>query len=218
MNRTKIEWTNYTWNPITGCLHGCPYCYAREIANRFDKGDFSPKFHPDRLENGPTLVKKPSMVFVCSMSDIGGDFIQPEWIDLILSTVDKCPQHIFQFLTKRPDNLQKWFKTYRKNVWLGTTIERSEQLWRLEAIKRIKTTPVKFISFEPLQGPIESDLSGIEWIIIGAQTGKVARLPEIKWVTSLITQARKAGVSIFMKNSLEEMGIPMLQEWPEVTS
>lgn len=214
MNKTGIEWTDYTWNPVTGCLHGCKYCYAKRIRDRFNNGDFEPKYHSQRLRQ-PDKVKNSSMVFVGSMTDMAGDWVQSEWMTGVLSTIDRCDHHTFQFLTKRPDNLKKWFVDYRKNVWLGATVENSGELWRIDALRELKTVPVRYVSFEPLQESIQPDLAGIDWIIIGAQTGPL-KLPVKDWVISLINQAQSAGIPVFMKDSLQSMGIHMLQEWPEV--
>lgn len=128
MNRTNIEWCDYTWNPVTGCLHGCSYCYARRMAKRFGKSEglpsrppcdcqiglryiaqpgevfpagFIPTFYPGRLEE-PKKVKKPSRIFTVSMGDLFGEWVSPEWIDAVLQVVRECPQHTFIFLSKNP--------------------------------------------------------------------------------------------------------------------
>jgi len=215
MNKTGIEWTDYTWNPITGCLHNCPYCYAKKLATRFNGGNFEPTFHPDRIDD-PFKVKKPSMIFVGSMTDLGGPWCKDEWIDVILKTVDSCTHHIFQFLTKNPANLSKKFgEKTRSNVWIGTTIENSEpsNWWRYSHMKDFHRVGVRFISFEPLQGPIDHNFYGIDWVIIGAQTDPLI-LPKAEWVTDIIQKARNLEIPVFMKNSLKSLGLPLIQEYP----
>lgn len=213
MNKTGIEWTEFTWNPVKGCEHGCSYCYGREMANRFNGGDFTPSYHPDILEE-PIRRKKPSKIFVCSMSDIGGEFVQKDWFDEIMNTIDRCPRHTFQLLTKAPDHLATRLTHRRENVWVGASVESQEKTWRIDALKQIET-PVRFVSFEPLHGDITYDLKGINWVIIGAQTGRGGFQPDQEYVDHIIEQARDAGCSVFLKDNLEHD--PHVQEWPEVT-
>ena len=216
LNKTGIEWTDYTWNPVTGCLHNCPYCYARKLHMRFRGGDFTPQYHPERLDD-PCLKAKPSTIFVGSMTDLGGEWTKPEWMENILRIVDYCPDHTFQFLTKNPRNIKKWFTKSRKNVWIGASVENGSHGDRVEAIRSITTVPVRFLSFEPLQGPCDYDLIGIDWILIGAQTNPL-RLPDPVWVEKIIGLTRKSGTRVFMKNNLVKLDLPMIQEYPEVTS
>jgi protein gp37 len=214
MNTTSIEWCDVTWNPVSGCLHNCSYCYAKGIATRFNGGDFTPKFHPDRLSQ-PMRVRKPKKIFVGSMTDLGGSWVQPTWMNSILQTVDACPHHVFMFLTKRPDNIRKWFVELRKNAWIGCTVEDQEHINRIDEIRSLDTVPVRFVSFEPLLSPIKADLTGIDWIILGARTAPLT-LPAKVWVDDLITQARKASCAVLLKDSLEGLGVPLYREWPEV--
>lgn len=167
VNKTKIEWTDFTWNPLTGCKHNCPYCYAKKIGMRFD-GHFNPTFHPERLND--KFPKKPSKIFVCSMADLFGDWIPDKWIIDILRIAYENPQHTFQYLTKNPKRMQDFIFPY--NAWIGTTIEDKSKLYRLEELQKVKA-PYKFISFEPLLGKIDIDLtdSGIDLVIIGGLTG-----------------------------------------------
>ena len=103
MNKTKIEWTNWTWNPVVGCKHNCWYCYGKRIAKRFfkDNPNYEPKFYPERLKE-PYTLKKPSKIFVCSMADLFGDWVKMNWIERVIKVVKENPQHTFQFLTKNP--------------------------------------------------------------------------------------------------------------------
>lgn len=188
MNKTKIEWTNYTWNPITGCLHGCPYCYARRIAMRFN-GHFNPTFHPDRITE-PHKLKAPSKIFVCSMADLFGDWVDDLWIEAVMATILENPRHTFQLLTKNPKrylefecltNPKSMF--FLKNVWCGTTIDVVNQA-RLNYLKQLPT--YKFISFEPLLDDVSAlDLSGIDLVIVGADSTKGAQPPKKEWINSI---------------------------------
>jgi protein gp37 len=164
VNRTAIEWTDYTWNPVTGCWgpggtpekpNRCPYCYAHKLAKRFYHGyppgdSFAPLFMPDRLSE-PAKVKKPSKIFVSSMGDLFGDWVPDEWIAEVQQTAHDTPQHTFQFLTKNPKRL-KDFNPWPSNCWVGTTVTNQEDAderlpWLLQA-----DAPVRFVSHEPLLG------------------------------------------------------------------
>lgn len=178
MNKTKIEWCDNTWNPVTGCLHNCSYCYAKRIAMRFD-GHFKPTFHPERLND--KMPKKPSKIFVCSMADLFGEWVPKEWIEKIIEVARNNPQHTFQFLTKNPKRYLEF--EFSSNCWLGTTIDYINQA-RLNYLKQKNN--YKFISFEPLLGDMSLlDLSGIDWVIIGADSSKGANTPRIEWIDSI---------------------------------
>ncbi|MEM4454451.1 MAG: DUF5131 family protein [Thermofilaceae archaeon] len=196
MNATKIEYCDYTWNFVTGCLHGCVYCYARRISQRFNRS-FSPKFHPERLKE-PLEVKKPSIIFAVSMGDLFGDWVPMEWIEHGLRVIRMAHWHNFILLTKNPKRLVEF--NYPPNVWLGITVDTQG---RGEGLKYLLQTDakVKFISFEPLLERINIDLHGVDWIIIGAQTCP-EKQPEKEWVDLLIEQADKLGVPVFLKNNL----------------
>jgi len=224
MNKTKIEWCDYTWNPVTGCLHGCPYCYARRIARRFGKpedlsgcearleANFTPTFYPGRIEE-PKKVKRPSRIFTVSMGDLFGGWVPAQWINTVLQTVRECPQHTFIFLSKNPARYEEC--EWPANCWVGVTVENSYAATRLVYIAKIKAA-VRFVSFEPLLGPVEiSDLANLKdlhWVIIGAQTGPGAKPPAPGWVKKIIGQARAADIPIFLKNNLKWS--EAIQEWP----
>lgn len=192
MNRTGIEWTDYTWNPITGCLHGCPYCYARRIAMRFT-GHFRPMFHSDRL-SGPRKVKKPSKIFACSMSDLLGDWVPPCLVQTVINTAGASGRHTFQFLTKNPERYDQF--CWPKNAWLGATVV------NMAAMPLVPFTgDISFLSVEPILGPIEL-LWKPDWIIIGAETGPGAKPPDPRWVDSLTNQARMFEIPVFHKPKL----------------
>lgn len=168
MNKTKIEWVRnsdrtqgYTWNPVTGCLHGCEYCYGKRIDKRFGDGNFTPTFHYDRLSE-PMKVKKSSRIFVGSMADLFGSWgwfdgeteIHPgDVIDAILNITEQCPQHTFIFLTKNPKGMQGF--DFPDNCWCGTSVENQEKAdARIPELLRVKCKTL-FVSYEPALGPVD---------------------------------------------------------------
>jgi len=184
MNRTKIEWATHTWNPVTGCLHGCQYCYARRIASRFATGNgggepfvynnpdagpfpakFDPTFHRYRLDE-PANLKKPARIFVVSMGDLFGDWVPDDWIIEVLWACREAPQHKYLFLTKNPGRYAelayKGLLPVDDNFWYGQTCTKG-------VVKALGGSYHQFLSAEPLQGFV--DAYGFEWIIIGAETG-----------------------------------------------
>lgn len=200
MQRTKIAWVQnadgsqgYTWNPVTGCLHGCEYCYAETISNRFkglplkrkfiedasveqvidgrveefileENPGFVPTFWPSRLE-GPLHLKNPSTIFICSMADLFGDWVPDRWIEQILEVVKACPQHTFLFLTKNGARMCEEGDIYVGNLWYGQTCTGipSRPLWQIPNGRY-------FLSFEPLLGDWIPDLRAmrVDWVIIGS--------------------------------------------------
>jgi len=232
MNRTKIEWTQWTWNPVTGCSRGCEYCYARRMAYRlrgrsgYPRDDpFRPTFHPDRLEE-PLRLKRPSLIFVCSMGELFDPRGRPEWIEQVLTVIEQCPQHVFQILTKRPHIASRY--SFPANVWLGVSYEgqaevarddpwvsREAQLESLFYHLSQCDAGVRFASFEPLLGPVPSRvLPNLDWVIIGAQTGPRARPPKREWVRDVIVWCRLMGIPVFLKDNLRW---PMtIREWPRI--
>jgi len=213
MNRTKIEWTDYTWNPITGCKHGCWYCYAHKMFTRFHRS-WEPTFHADRLKE-PWEVSKPSKIFVCSVADIFAEWTEPEWRDAVLESIFDCPvKHTFQLLTKNPENVPDAILQveYPDNVWIGATItDRNDQ--HLDAYMKYVNCGVRFLSFEPLLGEVHPDLSHIDWIIIGKLTGSKKVPLDKAWVQTLLDSARKRNIPVFIKNNV---GWPeKIQEFPK---
>ncbi len=206
----NIEWATWTWNPITGCNHGCAYCYAHDIANRFYPQKFIPSFHPDRLA-APFNNRIPDpgelrdrIVFVCSMADLFGEWVPQEWIDVVIEIVKKTPQWIYIFLTKNPKRLADI--AWPKNAWVGTTIDVNARVKAAQkAFESVKAT-VRFASLEPLLEPVKfSDLSMFDWMIIGAQS-QGSNCPEFQpewiWVHELEKQARDQKVAVYMKPNL----------------
>ena len=186
MNKTAIEWCDYTWNPVTGCQHGCPYCYARKIAERF-KGSkawpqgFEPMFHPERLKEPrklgtkyycPESMAKGFSIFVCSMADLFGDWVPDSWINEVMLAAKGANRHTYIFLTKNPKRyLTLPGSCFQDNFWFGTSITNASDVGqRLHWLKRLPKANT-FISFEPLLGDVGPlDLTGIKQVIIGAQT------------------------------------------------
>lgn len=199
-----IGWTDATWNPVSGCHHGCTYCYARSITRRFPgtyPSGFEPTFHPKRMV-GPRSRKKPTMIFTVDMGDLFGDWVPDRWIEAVLSEVRACPQHTFQFLTKAPQNLARW-NPWPENAWVGGTVDTRERLDHAIAALHQVDAPIRFLSFEPLLEDMGTpDLDGIQWVIMGALTGSHRVQPGNAWVYSLFAAASKAWAPIFMKRNL----------------
>jgi protein gp37 len=227
MNKSMIEWTDYTWNPITGCKHGCPYCYARKIAERFRGGKawpngFDPMFHPERM-NDPQNMTKPQTIFVCSMADLFGGWIPDGWIHTVFMSMLRAPQHTYILLTKNPkraghcliDNFYQfgvkyWPSQIPQNWWVGASVESSRFTGRIDDLLRIPTKN-RFVSFEPLLGNITDEyfplnLAGINQVIIGAQTNPTI----IPLTTSILTIENEAQVNdcrVFCKDSLSYLRV-----------
>lgn len=211
MQKSKIEWTDESWNPVTVCLKGCWYCWAKDMAVRFNHGNFTPVFHKERLTE-PMKRKKPAKIFVCSASDLFGSWIPDEWILAVLDMVEKSPQHTFQFLTKNPSRYQE-FNPWPENCWLGATA--TDQKMADEAVQALKVADakIKFLSCEPLLSEIR--LNGelkLDWVIVGALTGKKPKQPERKWVEQLTKDARGMNAALFYKLNLK--GYPPIMEFP----
>ena len=203
---SKIEWTNKTWNPITGCnkkSEGCLNCYAEKMHKRLtamgqEKYKFPfdcVRFHYEEL--GRNLGKKPKMFFVNSMSDTFNEKITDEQIDKILITCNKYPQHVFQVLTKRSERISGFI--YPKNVWLGVTVELPKYKTRIDDLRKTDAK-IKFLSCEPLLGDLgELDLTGIDWVICGGESGPNARPMNPDWVRNIQKQCKEQGVAFFFK-------------------
>lgn len=186
MNRTKIEWCDYTWNPIVGCKTGCKYCYAERINKRFKHiPDWKkPEFFPERLTD--PLDKKAATIFVGSMCDLFGGWIPSEWIWQIMEVVHLCDQHQFMFLTKYPLRYNEF--EFPPNAWIGATIEQADEkgMQRLYDIDDVETSAKKFLSIEPLLGDFYAlKLSHFDLLIIGAMTGPGAIVPQKEWIESI---------------------------------
>lgn len=199
MNRTKIEWTDYTWNPVTGCKKDCWYCYVKRIVGY----DRKPAFHEARIYK-PQSVKKPGKIFVCSTADLFGEWISSDWIERILLVVRRCPQHTFQFLTKNPERYTSF--DFPKNCWLGQTVVEKEDY------KEITNKNISFVSFEPLLNDNIGDYRfPAAWYIIGGLTPqpKHSKLA----IDKILSQASYFGVPVFIKANANYPKIR--QEFPE---
>jgi len=207
---SKIEWTENTWNPITGCTkisEGCENCYAFRMASRLQKmgnskyeNGFQLTLHEDCL-NEPYLWKKPARIFVNSMSDLFHTDVPLEYIQKIFAVMNDNPQHIFQVLTKRANRLSEivHYVKWSDNIWLGVTVENDRNKSRIDVLRAIPAK-IKFISFEPLLNDIgKIDFTGIDWAIVGGESGWHARPIEQDWVLNIKEQCEQQGVLFYFK-------------------
>ena len=212
---SPIGWTDFTWNPVTGCLNNCPYCYARKLANgRLSKYylkqqnfidslnyPFAPRLWPQRLLE-PYKLKKPAKIFVCDMGELFGYWVPAKWIEKVLKVAQDNPRHSFQFLTKVPLRLKEF--QFPDNCWCGTTITIDSEWPRIACLLDADCV-LRFVSFEPLHGLISAPLRSMDWIIIGAETGnrKGKVVPQEEWIAHIIDQADYWRVPVFMKDNLK---------------
>ena len=196
----KIDWTDYTWNPISGCLHNCPYCYMLRMEKRFP-GIMKPGFRPHYLTD-PGKLKKPSKIFVSSSGDMWGEWVERRNIQAVLKSCEQEPRHTFQFLTKNPMRYVEFPQI--ENARYGTTFdgtERTEDNIICLGLSVQRCHSIRFVSFEPLLTPVDPDLFGISWIIIGADSNRGAKKPPKTWADHLIKLARKSNIAVFVKDN-----------------
>lgn len=211
MSTTKIEWTDASWNPITGCTKissGCQHCYAEVMARRLCsmgvdkyKNGFQVSLHEECL-NEPLNWKKPRTIFVCSMSDLFHKDVPFEFIDKVFSVIAQTPQHRYQILTKRSDRMAEYFIRHNvpANAWLGVTVDVQTSKPRIDALRGIQNAPIRFLSCEPLLEDLgELNLTGIDWIIVGGESGRQARPMKEEWVLNIKNQVEDAGKTFFFK-------------------
>ena len=229
MNNTQISWTDLSWNPASGCQpvsEGCRYCYAKLLAERkrgtraFPNG-FNLTIRPHKL-NEPFKIKKPSRVFVNSMSDLFWDEIPTEYIDKVVDVIEQTPQHHYQILTKRVERMVEYSKKriLPDNFWAGVTVEREDMAYRIDMLRQV-SVKTRFVSAEPLLGPISHiNLDGISWVIVGGESGshlhnheaqishglvhKTENVWEIQsdkleWVRDIRDACLNAGIAFFFK-------------------
>ncbi len=209
MQRSKIEWTDATWNPVTGCTQislGCAHCYAKTFAERFrgvpghpyERG-FEPQLRLNRLDQ-PLRWKKPRTIFVNSMSDLFHEAVPDDYIHEVFEVMAAADQHRYQVLTKRAERLAQLAPAlpWPDHIWMGVSVE--NQRWT-SRIAPLRGTPaaIKFLSCEPLLGPLELDLDGIDWVIAGGESGPGARPMHPDWVRAVRDQCLESGTPFFFK-------------------
>jgi protein gp37 len=207
---SHIEWTEATWNPVTGCTKisaGCKNCYAERLSIRLQlmgneryQNGFRLTLHKDVVDL-PRSWRSGRMIFVNSMSDLFHRDVPLEFIERVFQTMRECPQHVFQILTKRSERLQKLATQidWPSNVWIGVSVENAAVLSRVDDL-RIVPAAVRFLSCEPLIGSLAGiDLRGIHWVIVGGESGPHARTMNIQWVREIFRECRKQKVPFFFK-------------------
>jgi protein gp37 len=208
--KSSIEWTEMTWNPVTGCTkvsQGCKHCYAERMARRLEamgsdryRNGFRVTLHPDALDV-PRKWRHARVVFVNSMSDLFHDDIPLAYIQRVFATMRDCPHHTFQVLTKRSERLSEVAPRlpWPSNVWMGVSVEDARVLRRIRDLEAVPAA-VRFLSLEPLIGPLDAlPLKGIHWVIVGGESGPKARPMRKEWVISIFRQCRAARVPFFFK-------------------
>lgn len=216
---TSIEWTDHTWNPVTGCTRasaGCDFCYAVTMTRRLEamgiekyqglinkgKHHFNGvvRIHPDELKI-PLTWTKPRRVFVNSMSDLFHPAVPVDFIVQVFSVMARAEQHQFQILTKRPERVRELspILDWTQNVWMGTSVEDMRVIDRVDEL-RGTSADIKFLSLEPLIGPLPGlDVRGIDWVIVGGESGPQARPMDAEWVREIRDICEEAGVPFFFK-------------------
>lgn len=207
---SKIEWTDATWNPVTGCSsisEGCANCYARRMAGRLRamgvgryRNGFQVTVHPDLLET-PLHWKDPRFIFVNSMSDLFHEDVPLPFISEVFSTIRSAGRHVFQVLTKRADRLAEVAAEleWPANLWAGVTVESRGYASRIEKLRSVPS-PVRFVSFEPLLGPINNiDLTSVDWAIVGGESGPHARPMKADWARSIRDLCLEQDIPFFFK-------------------
>ena len=211
-DRSAIEWTEATWNPVTGCTKvspGCDNCYAETFAERwrgipghpYEQG-FDLRFWPERLDQ-PLRWKRPRVIFVNSMSDLFHQKVPASYVDRVLETIRATPRHTYQVLTKRPGKMASVMGRLQPepldNLWLGTSVEDDDHVGRMYYL-RDTPAAVRFLSLEPLLGPVPSlDMAGIDWVIVGGESGPGHRPMDPGWVRDVRDRCAGAGVAFFFK-------------------
>ena len=210
MATSTIEWTQATWNPTTGCNKispGCKFCYAERMSKRLKAmgltkyaHEFQVAQHEDTLDM-PLRWKKPKLIFVDSMSDLFHEEIPFPFIEKVFTTMRSARWHQFQLLTKRSERLMQLSPSldWSKNVWMGVSVENRDYTFRIDHLKKCAAA-IKFLSLEPLLGPLpELELEGIDWVIVGGESGPGARPLHEEWVIDMRDQCLSAGIPFFFK-------------------
>jgi protein gp37 len=208
--KSAIEWTESTWNPVTGCTkisQGCKFCYAEKMAKRLQamgqanyRDGFRLTLQPQMLEL-PLRWKRPQAIFVNSMSDLFHKDVPLTYIERVFDVMRRADWHRFQVLTKRADRLEKLDPCleWPANVWMGASVENADHLDRIDSLRQTHAK-VKFLSLEPLLGPLPNlDLRGIDWVIVGGESGQNARPLHESWILEIRDQCQRAQVAFFFK-------------------
>jgi protein gp37 len=231
-DNTDIEWADWSWNPISGCLHGCPYCYARNIAFEIYPDDvgFAPTLWLDRL-TAPRNQKVPAdaernvarkNIFTCSMADLFGRWVPDEWIERVLAEVAANPQWNFLFLTKFPKRMTDF--DVPENAWMGTTVDLQARVANAEkAFEKVRAR-VRWLSIEPMLEPLAfANLKLFDWVVIGGASptraidgtpSTPAWAPPLDWIVKLHEQARAAGCKVYYKTNSGLSDAIRLREYP----
>lgn len=209
-DKSAIEWTDATWNPVTGCTRvsaGCDHCYAERLALRLQRmgvekyrNGFEVTLHKNSLQQ-PMTWRSPRRIFVNSMSDLFHAHVPREFVLQVWKVMEQCHHHTFQVLTKRPERMARFTAKYPapRNVWLGTSVEDARVLHRVNSL-RLCDSQVRFLSCEPLLGPLPHlDFNGIHWVIVGGESGANSRKMEADWVRSIRDQCIRDKVPFFFK-------------------
>jgi protein gp37 len=207
---STIEWTEATWNPVTGCTKvspGCKFCYAERMAHRLQamgqeryRNAFELTLQPDAI-NAPLGWRKPRVIFVNSMSDLFHKDVPIDYIKQCFAVMEEASQHTFQILTKRPERVAEVANDlpWPQNVWMGTSVETVEYAWRVDSLREVPAN-VRFLSVEPLLGPIPRlVLKGIHWVIVGGESGPGSRPIKIEWVRQIRDRCVSKKVPFFFK-------------------
>lgn len=232
MASSSIEWTEMTWNPTTGCNKvsaGCKHCYAEVMARRLQamgvekyKDGFKLQVHPEALKI-PYGWKSSKVVFVNSMSDLFHKDVPFSFIQQVFDVMNNNPQHVFQVLTKRSDLLLKYNKQLKwgHNIWMGVSVENENVMDRIDHLRNTDAR-VKFLSCEPLISPLSNmNLNGIDWVIVGGESGRKPRPMKEEWVLSILDQCKDADVKFFFKqwggtNKKKTGRVLLEQTWDEM--
>ena len=209
-DNSTIEWTDATWNPITGCTKvspGCKHCYAERLAERLQTmgnpryvHGFRLTLQRDQIEL-PLNWRRPRRIFVNSMSDLFHESIPAEFVQSVFEVMNRAHWHHFQVLTKRAERLEELASDLQwgRNIWQGVSVENADYLWRVEHLRKVPAS-VRFLSIEPLLGPIQRlPLKGIDWVIVGGESGPGHRLVMAQWIRDIRTQCEREGVPFFFK-------------------
>jgi len=213
-DQSAIEWTDSTWNPTTGCTkvsEGCDNCYAERFAERwrgvpgnyFTRG-FDLQLRPNMLDR-PAMWKTRRLIFVNSMSDLFHVGVPDSYVDEVFDRMERVDRHVYQLLTKRPERLRRYVrKRYGRSqaprhIWFGASVESGKYAWRVDMLRDVPA-PVRFLSVEPMIGPIgEVDLSGISWVIVGGESGPGKRPMNPDWVRDVRDRCVASGTKFFFK-------------------